>query len=329
MSQEQETTKATRSEVPTAATPETRGYGGTSFDSLGAALIRTREQPWIDMGGGNQAMVLRVSKETGFFSLLIKAPAGQVNAPHTHIGAADFYVISGGFDYRGGSARAGDWVYEPAGAVHDATSHPMDTIYLANSYGPIAFHGKDGGYSHISDWRAITAMQERAGQPRSNGGERAPRPKSQGSPSSTGSPRAGTPAAFDALDASLIRTSEKPWIGMGGGNQVIVLRVSRETGFFSILIKAPAGQVNAPHTHIGAADFYVISGGFDYRGGSAREGDWVYEPAGAVHDATSHPMDTVYLANSYGPVAFHGKNGGIAGIFDWRTIAALADSQPR
>ena len=116
---------------------------------------------------------------------------------------------------------------------------------------------------------------------------------------------------------------------MGGGNQVIVLRVSRETGFFSILIKAPAGQVNAPHTHIGAADFYVISGGFDYRGGSAREGDWVYEPAGAVHDATTHPMDTIYLANSYGPVAFHGKNGGIAGIFDWRTIAALSDSQSR
>ena len=29
MSQEQETTKATRSEVTTAATPETRGNGGT------------------------------------------------------------------------------------------------------------------------------------------------------------------------------------------------------------------------------------------------------------------------------------------------------------
>jgi 2,4'-dihydroxyacetophenone dioxygenase len=307
-------------------TTQVRSEGASAqpnFDSIGAALIRTREQPWTDMGGGNQAIVLRVSKETGFFSMLIKAPAGQVNQPHTHIGAADFYVISGGFDYRGGSARAGDWVYEPAGAVHDATTHPMDTIYLANSYGPIAFHGKDGGYSHIADWRAIKAMQERAGQPRTSGGERTPRPQSGGKAPSTGSPRVGAPAAFDALDASLIRTNDRPWNDMGGGNQVIVLRVSKETGFFSILIKAPAGQVNQPHTHIGPADFYVISGGFDYRGGSAREGDWVYEPAGAVHEATSHPMDTVYLANSYGPVAFHGKNGGVAGIFDWRTIAAL------
>jgi 2,4'-dihydroxyacetophenone dioxygenase len=324
MSQEQSTGKAVSAEVPTAIDPATRDGSDAKFDSIGAALIRTGDQPWIDMGGGNQAIVLRVSKETGFYSLLIKAPAGQVNAPHTHIGAADFYVISGGFDYRGGSARAGDWVYEPAGAVHDATTHPMDTIYLANSYGPIAFHGKDGGYAHIADWRAITAMAERANQPRPPRSERPPRPKSNGD-----APRAAASGgAFDSLGASLIHTGERPWIDMGGGNQVIVLRVSKETGFFSLLIKAPAGQVNAPHTHIGAADFYVISGGFDYRGGSARAGDWVYEPAGAVHDATTHPMDTIYLANSYGPVAFHGKNGGIAGLFDWRTIAALAEKNP-
>jgi anti-sigma factor ChrR (cupin superfamily) len=299
------------------------------FDSIGAALIRTREQPWIDMGGGNQAIVLRVSKETGFFSMLIRAPAGQVNAPHTHIGAADFYVLSGGFDYRGGSARAGDWVYEPAGAVHDATTHPMDTVYLANSYGPIAFHGSDGGYSHIIDWRAIKAMQDRAGRPRTgNRGEGNSRRSGNGA-AREAAPRTASAAVFDALDAALIRTGERPWISMGGGNEVIVLRVSRETGFFSLLIKAPAGQVNQPHTHIGPADFYVISGGFDYRGGSAREGDWVYEPAGAVHEATTHPVDTIYLANSYGPVAFHGRNGGYAGIFDWRTIAALDDSQKR
>ena len=260
MSQEQETIKAARSEAPTASTASTPVGSGANFDSLGAALIRTSEQPWIDMGGGNQAIVLRVSKETGFYSLLIKAPAGQVNKPHTHIGAADFYVISGGFDYRGGSARAGDWVYEPAGAVHEATTHPMDTIYLANSYGPIAFHGKDGGYSHIADWRAITAMADRAGQPRPANGQRTARPKSDSAAPSAGAPRAAEAStAFDALDSSLIRTGERPWINMGGGNEVIVLRVSRETGFFSILIKAPAGQVNAPHTHIGAADFYVIS----------------------------------------------------------------------
>ena len=132
------------------------------FDPIDAALVRTKDQQWIDTGTGNQFIVLRISKETGAWSALIKAQAGQVNAPHTHLGPADFYVISGGFDYRGGSARAGDWVYEPAGAVHEATSHPMDTVYLANVYGPVAFHDGKGGFAHILDWRAVQAMVDTA-----------------------------------------------------------------------------------------------------------------------------------------------------------------------
>ena len=72
------------------------------FDPLDAALVRTDEEEWIQSGDGNQFKVLRISKETGAWSALIKADKGQVNPPHTHLGAADFYVISGGFDYRGG-----------------------------------------------------------------------------------------------------------------------------------------------------------------------------------------------------------------------------------
>ncbi|MGH7961565.1 MAG: 2,4'-dihydroxyacetophenone dioxygenase family protein [Candidatus Binatia bacterium] len=133
-----------------------------SFDRLDAALVRTKEQPWISAGDGNEFLILRISKETGAWSALIKAKAGQVNAPHTHLGPADFYVLSGGFDYRGGSARAGDWVYEPAGAVHEATSHPEDTVYLANVYGPVAFHDGKGGFAHILDWRAVQKLSDKA-----------------------------------------------------------------------------------------------------------------------------------------------------------------------
>lgn len=130
---------------------------------------------------------------------------------------------------------------------------------------------------------------------------------------------------FDSIGAALVRTKNKKWISTGDGNDFLVLRISKETGAWSALVRAKAGQVNAPHTHIGPADFYVLSGGFDYRGGSAREGDWVYEPAGAVHEATTHPMDTVYLANVHGPVAFHDDKGGIAGILDWRAVQKMVD----
>lgn len=130
------------------------------FDPLDAALVRSNEQEWIDTGSGNLFKVLRVSKETGAWSALIKAPAGQVNQAHTHLGPADFYVLSGQIDYRGGCAKAGDYIYEPSGAVHEATTHPVETIYLANVYGPVAFHGKDGSIAGILDWRAVKAMME-------------------------------------------------------------------------------------------------------------------------------------------------------------------------
>ena len=132
------------------------------FDSIGAALVRTKNKQWINAGDGNEFLVLRISKETGAWSALVRAKAGQVNAPHTHIGPADFYVLSGGFDYRGGSAREGDWVYEPAGAVHEATTHPVDTVYLANVHGPVAFHDSKGGIACILDWRAVQKMVDNA-----------------------------------------------------------------------------------------------------------------------------------------------------------------------
>jgi quercetin dioxygenase-like cupin family protein len=132
------------------------------FDPLDAALVRSDEQDWIDTGTGNQLKVLRISKETGAWSALIKAAKGQVNAAHTHLGPADFYVLSGQIDYRGGSAKAGDYIYEPAGAVHEATSHPVDTVYFANVYGPVALHGKDGSIAGVFDWRAIKAMVDAA-----------------------------------------------------------------------------------------------------------------------------------------------------------------------
>src|SRR5215831_14122313 len=150
----------------TAVTSEVTPRPEMYFDSVGAALVRTNELGWIGDGINGGIKMLRISSETGWFAALIKGRAGQVNPPHTHIGPACFYVLEGGFDYRGGSARAGDWVWEPTGAVHDATSHPMDTIYLANVYGPVAFHKPDGSIGGILDWRSMQALADRASQSR-------------------------------------------------------------------------------------------------------------------------------------------------------------------
>ena len=56
---------------------------------------------------------LKVSEETGVISLIVKH---KVATPHTHIGAADFLVLSGAIGYRAGPPEgygAGMWFYEP------------------------------------------------------------------------------------------------------------------------------------------------------------------------------------------------------------------------
>ncbi len=131
-----------------------------AFDGV---LVQGDQLKWIPDGSGNELKILRVSSETGAWSALVRAPAGQVNPPHTHLGPADFYVISGVVDYRAGVARAGDWMYEPAGAVHEATSHPEETVYLANVYGPVAFHDEDGKIVHVLDWRVVERLAANAG----------------------------------------------------------------------------------------------------------------------------------------------------------------------
>src|SRR5579859_1009 len=200
-----------------------------SFDPLGASLVRSNEMDWIGTAAG--VKMLRISKETGWIAALVRGRAGQVNPPHTHLGPACFYVLEGGFEFRGGSARAGDWVWEPAGAVHPATSHSVDTVYLSNTYGPVMFHDKDGKEPRVIDFRSSQALLDRV----KNKGEKIP-PRPDG--------------YFDSLAAALVRTDDLGWIDDGVGSQMKILRINEETGFFHILIKAKAGQVNPPHTHL-------------------------------------------------------------------------------
>jgi len=128
-------------------------------DGFGA-LIRADELMWVELPGGNSIKVLRVSEETGSWTALHKAKAGTINPRHRHLAPGEFYVISGALDYRAGVAYSGDWLYEPNGAVHEATSHPEDTVYLAMVHGPIAFMDDNDQISRITDWRTMKSLQD-------------------------------------------------------------------------------------------------------------------------------------------------------------------------
>jgi anti-sigma factor ChrR (cupin superfamily) len=107
-----------------------------------------------------------VSEETGVWTSLIKMEAGSRFAPHKHLGAAEFFVIKGEFDYRAGTAKAGDYGYEPLGAIHGATTCTVESEYVITTYGPIAFLNEDGSVQMMYDFSAAKKLwdEQQAGK---------------------------------------------------------------------------------------------------------------------------------------------------------------------
>ena len=124
----------------------------------------------------------------------------------------------------------------------------------------------------------------------------------------------------------VVDTEELPWIPMGEGAWGKILRTCAETGAWTVLFKQAAGTHAPPHKHLGAADFYVLQGRIEYRGGVATAGCFAREPVNAVHQRTEFPEETIYLFASEGPMAMYGPDGSIAGIMDAETFASMRDA---
>jgi anti-sigma factor ChrR (cupin superfamily) len=127
-------------------------------------------------------------------------------------------------------------------------------------------------------------------------------------------------------DDTLVNTDDLAWKPVGEGAWAKVLYTSAETGAWTVMLKQAADTFVPPHKHLAPADFYVLKGCIEYRGGVAKAGHFGREPLGAVHERTSFPEETIYLFTSYGPVAMYGPDGSIAGVTDAELMQALAES---
>lgn len=113
---------------------------------------------------------MRVSTETGTISLIVRQN-GQA-APHYHLGPADFFIMSGRIGYRAGPKEGygpGTYMYEPAGARHEATqrvNEDEDLIYTANVWGPIQFDTGPGTPPLlVLSWMQYLAMAQASSTP--------------------------------------------------------------------------------------------------------------------------------------------------------------------
>ena len=62
---------------------------------------------WLPFFPGFTFKVLRVSAETGTWTVLIRSEAGAAFPTHTHLGAGEYYVVSGLMEVRGGVQNGG------------------------------------------------------------------------------------------------------------------------------------------------------------------------------------------------------------------------------
>lgn len=122
-------------------------------DNPDDVLLHTDSLQWAPFAPGIDYKVLRLSPADGVWTVLIRMAKGAAFPPHKHLGAGEFYMLSGCIEYRAGSARAGDYGYEPLGVYHENTVATEDnTVILFTNHGPIAFLGEDDSVAMVLDW---------------------------------------------------------------------------------------------------------------------------------------------------------------------------------
>lgn len=309
------------------------------------ASLDSNKLPWIElpMMPGFAMKPLRASKETGVFTVLMKAKKGAKQPLLVNLGASDTFILSGKLTFPNGNMKAaltpGFWAYAPAGTVMEGAFAEEDTEYLCTFHGPIAFLKSDG--------KSVASLLTSAcvGTAATNHGLRLPAATLSdliGTKSPTDG--SGTAMAFcadKAAEAAMawalaavqkksapqnphcVDTASLPWIVNPDSPDIglKIIRISTETGHVTTMVRQN-GQA-PPHCHLGPADFYILKGRLGYREGPAGgcgPGTYVFEPAGARHEATQRVTDEdlIYAANIYGPIQFDsGAGTPVAAVLSW------------
>ena len=124
--------------------------------------------PWKKIREGAYIKLLRTCPVTGTWVVMLRNEPGTSVPPHKHNGPAEYYVMKGKVEVRGGvenggnTAYAGDYGYEPNGVIHEKTYFPELTEYLFINHGSLQYLDDDGNVLMVLDWQAIEALWEKA-----------------------------------------------------------------------------------------------------------------------------------------------------------------------
>ncbi len=127
-------------------------------------LARSAEMDWIETSPGMAyTKILWLSPESGRWAVLLKWMKGYTAPRHKHLSAAHAFILSGKLQVRDGTLEAGDYLYEPNGMIHGATTALEDTVYLFICDGPVLFFDEEG-FTGYRGWEELQRLQESMAQ---------------------------------------------------------------------------------------------------------------------------------------------------------------------
>lgn len=122
------------------------------MEKHGGDVVHCSELPWLPLGPGFTVRLLHMDEKTGHFTVMIRAEAGSILPRHKHLGSAEIYVMNGaGLHPQTGAFKAGDYIFEEEGAIHDDVQFHEDCTLLMVNYGPSAFLSPDNQPTYRMD----------------------------------------------------------------------------------------------------------------------------------------------------------------------------------
>lgn len=122
--------------------------------------VGAEELPFLEFGGGNKLKVIQVKPREGLWIVENIFMAGFETQTHRHTGPAWGYTISGAWRFKESDDvyRAGSFVYEPAGSVHNLVCLEDNTHGWSLTYGAILPLDADGNVVSVIDGAATLAV---------------------------------------------------------------------------------------------------------------------------------------------------------------------------
>lgn len=128
-------------------------------DQLADTVVQTGNLEWLEtVPGAAWIKVLWTGAESGGWAAIFRWKKGYVAGPHKHLSAAHVLVLKGKLQVRDGVLNTGDYVYEPNGMLHGATTALEDTEYLFICNGPLIFHDDDSFTSYLG-WEELEKLR--------------------------------------------------------------------------------------------------------------------------------------------------------------------------